>query len=108
MVFKNTVLRLSDNSGPKKVKCLNIKKNLIGYLADIIVVVIKKKFLRKKKIKKNILNSLIINTKYKKLRKNGVHISFFQNKGLLLNSNFIFLGSNIKNILCREVKKYRK
>jgi len=44
MIFKNTKLIVADNSGPKKVKCLNImfKKN-IGYLADIVSIIVKKK-----------------------------------------------------------------
>ena len=108
MVYKQTSLILADNSGPKKVKCLNIKKKLIGFLADIIVVVVKKKFLKKKKIKKNVLNSILVNTKYKTKRKNGFFLKFKSNKGLLLNNNFVFLGTNVKCIICKEIKKYKK
>ena len=108
MIYKNTVITLADNSGPRKVKCLNIKKKLIGYLADIIVTVIKKKFLKKKKIKKNILNTIIINSKLKTKRPNGPFLNFQSNKGLLLNNNLIFLGSNVKSIICKEIKKYKK
>ena len=49
MVFKNSSLIVCDNSGPKKAKCLNIHKKKIGYLADILTIVIKKKLKRKKK-----------------------------------------------------------
>ena len=50
MIFKNSKLKVTDNSGPKAGKCLNIKKKKIGYLADILNIVIKKKLKRKKKI----------------------------------------------------------
>ena len=108
MIFKNTFLKLADNTGPKTVKCLNIKNKSIGFLSDIVTVVLKKRFLKKKKIKKNILNSLIVNTKYKTKRKNGVFIKFNSNKSLLINHQLIFLGSNVKAIICKEIKKFKK
>ena len=43
MIFKTSNIYIADNTGPKKAKCLNIKKKKIGYLADILTVVIKKK-----------------------------------------------------------------
>ena len=52
MIYKNTIIHVADNSGPKKAKSLNIKKKKIGYLADILVVAIKKKIKYKKKVKK--------------------------------------------------------
>lgn len=105
MVYINTFLNIADNTGPKQAKCLNIKKKPIGFLADIILIVIKKRFLKKKKIKKNILYSIIVNTKCKRKRKNGVFIKFNENKSLILNHHYIFLGSNVKAVLCREIKK---
>ena len=50
MIFKNSKILVADNTGPKKAKCLNIKKKKIGFLSDILVIAIKKK---KKKKKKN-------------------------------------------------------
>ena len=108
MIYKNTYLILADNSGPKKIKCLNVSKKKIGFLADLLVVVIKKKFLKKKKIKKNILKCIIINVKWKSKRKNGSFLKFKKNKGLLLNNNLIFIGTNVKSIICREIKIYKK
>ena len=46
MVIKRTNLKLADNSGPKKIKCLKIKTKNIGYISDVITVIIKKKFIR--------------------------------------------------------------
>ena len=42
MIYKNTIINIADNSGPKKAKVLNIKKKKIGYIGDILVVSIKK------------------------------------------------------------------
>ena len=49
MIYKNSTLLIADNSGPKNAKCLNILKKKIGFLADILIVRIKKKFKNKKR-----------------------------------------------------------
>ena len=43
MIYKNSILFIADNTGPKKAKCLNIRKKKIGFLANILKIVIKKK-----------------------------------------------------------------
>jgi large subunit ribosomal protein L14 len=108
MIYKITKLFLADNSGPKKAKSLDSKKIKTSYLTDIITIVIKKKFLKKKKIKKNILKAIIINTKFKTKRLNSFYITFNKNRILLLNHNLVFLGTNIKSLLCKEIKLYKK
>ena len=48
MIFQNSKIIIADNTGPKKAKCLNIKKKPIGFLSDILTVAIKKKKKKKK------------------------------------------------------------
>jgi len=108
MVYQNTFLKIADNSGPKEVKCLNIKKKFIGYISDILVVIIKKKFVQRKKVKKSVLPSLLINTRFKNKRPEGIFIKFRFNSSLLLNKDLIFLGTNVKHLLCKEIKKSKK
>ena len=108
LVFTNTSLKISDNSGPKKAKCLNIKKKKIGYLADILTIFIKKKLKRKKKLKKNILISIFITSKKKTKRSNGSFIKFSKNKIAILDDRLIFFGTNLKSLICKEIKKNKK
>ena len=61
MIFKNSKLKINGDSKPKASKCLNIKKEIIGYLNDILIIVIKKKLKRKKKFKKNIFFIILLN-----------------------------------------------
>ena len=65
-------------------------------------------FKKKKKIKKNILKGIIINTKFKTKRLNEFYITFDKNRMLLLNHNLVFLGTNIKFIICKEIKIFKK
>ena len=108
MVFKNSSLIVCDNSGPKKAKCLNIHKKKIGYLADILTIVIKKKLKRKKKLKKNILLSILITSKKKVKRLDGSFINFGKNNIAILDDKFIFFGTNLKSLICKEVKVKQK
>jgi ribosomal protein L14 len=108
MIYKNSYLDIIDNSGPKKAKCLNIKRKKIGYLADLLVVTIKKKFKGRKKIKKNILYSIFIISKKKNKRKDGTFIVFKKNRIVLVDDKFSFFSSNLKSLICKEIKKKRK
>jgi large subunit ribosomal protein L14 len=108
MIYKNTIIHVADNSGPKKAKSLNIKKKKIGYLADILIIAIKKKLNIKKKLKKNILNSIILTSKKKTKRLDGSFICFNYNKVAILDDKFVFFGTNLKSLICKEIKKNQK
>ena len=108
MIYKNTQLKIADNTGPKKAKCINISKKKIGYLADLLVIAIKKKFIKRKKIKKNILLSTLITSKKKQKRLDGNFIMFNNNKIVLLDEKLNFLGTNLKSLICKEYKKNKK
>jgi large subunit ribosomal protein L14 len=108
MIFKNSKILVADNSGPKKAKCLNIKKKKIGFLADILVIAIHRKKKRKKKIKKNILFSILITSKKKTKRLDGSFIFFKKNKIAILDDKFIFFSTNLKSLICKEIKKKKK
>lgn len=108
MIFKNTYLLIGDNTGPKTAKCLNIKKKKIGFLSDILTVAIKKKYKKKKKLKKNILNSILLTCKKKTRRIEGSFLRFKKNKIAILDDKFNFSGTNLKSLLCKEIKKNQK
>ena len=108
MIFKNSYIFVGDNTGPKTGKCLNINKKKIGYLGDILTIAIKKKFKKKKKLKKNILNSILLTSKKKIYRLDGSFLVFKKNKIAILDEKFNFLGTNLKSLICKEIKKNKK
>ena len=98
MIYKNTIIHVGDNSGPKKAKSLNIKKKKIGFLAYILVVAVKKKLNIKKKLKKNILNSIILTSKKKNKDGETIINNLIQDKNLILypeQKKFLLYFSNI-------------
>ena len=107
MIYKNTVLTILDNCGARKAKCIHIiGKFNWGRTGDLILVVLRKFFNFKKKIKKGgIYLGIIIGVKYWVFRTNGFFYKFFQNSILIFNLQFKFLASRVYGLISKEFKK---
>lgn len=112
MIQQKTILKVSDNSGAKTVKCLKILngfKKKYAKLGDIIVVSIQRLRNKLKKIskvkKKEIYKALIIRTKTKYRNKLGNEQSFDDNAVVLLNKQKIPLGSRVVGVMCHALRK---
>jgi len=66
MIYKNTVLKIIDNCGARKAKCIEILgKYKWAKIGDLILVVLRKFYNLKKKIKKkNIYLGVITGVKF--------------------------------------------
>ncbi len=112
MIQHQTVLRVSDNSGAKKVKCIKVLggfKRKYAFLGDIIIVSIKELRNKSKKtsrvLKGEIYKALIIRTKYKYVKKDGT-INFFSNNSVsLLNKLKTPIGTRILGPIPKILKK---
>lgn len=115
MIQQQTILRVADNSGAKRVKCIKVLggfKRKYAYTGDTIIVSIKE--LRNKnkassKVKKGeIYKAVIVRTKYKTIRNNGTSIKFKDNSVVLINKKGNPVGTRIKGIVSKELKnKYQ-
>ena len=94
MIQNGTYLNVIDNSGAKKVYCIQVKggyKKRYARIGDIITVSVK--MLRTKrratsKVKKGeVLKALIVRTKCGLKDYSNKSISFFENSVILLNNN---------------------
>jgi large subunit ribosomal protein L14 len=110
MIFFQTKLRVSDNSGAFLVKCIKIfhnskKKSIIG---DKILVTIKK-FKKYAKIKKKKIHfGLIIRTKEQINRLNGISLSFNQNNIIIINKDNEPLYNRFVGPITKEFRKRKK
>lgn len=100
MIQVQTLLKVSDNSGAKTVKCLKILggfKKQYAKIGDTIVVSIQQLRNRSKKTskvkKKEIYKALIIGTKTNNLKNIGIKKSFSRNKVTLLNKQGNSIGT---------------
>jgi large subunit ribosomal protein L14 len=112
MIQQQTLLKVSDNSGAKIVKCIKVLggfKKKVAYLGDIIIVSVQQ--LRNKskvtsKVKKGeIYKALIIRTKKKKIKKDGSIIGFKENSVSLINKQNNPIATRIIGPVPKELKK---
>ena len=92
MIQQQTILKVSDNSGAKTVKCIKVLggfKRKFAYLGDVIIVSIQElrnKFRVNSKVYKGeIHKAVIIRTKYKSTKKDGSNFFFNENSVVLIN-----------------------
>lgn len=112
MIQQQTILRVTDNSGAKSVKCIKVLKGFkrrFAILNDIIIVSVQK--LRNKarstsKVQKGeIHRALIIRTKKKITKKDGTFTFFKTNAVSLINKQGKPIASRIIGPLHKKLKK---
>lgn len=114
MIQQETILKVSDNSGAKTVKCIKVLggfKKRFAYLGDLIVVSIqnlRNKTKKTSKVKKgDVYKALIIRTKTGLKKKDGTNLVFQENSVALLNSQGKPLGTRILGPVPKLLKKQK-
>ena len=115
MIQQQTILKVTDNSGAKTVKCMKVLngfKRRFAILGDTIIVSIQK--LRNKarltsKVRKGeVHKAIIIRTKKKTVKKDGSLIFFQSNAVSLINKQGKPIASRIVGPLPKILKKRKK
>lgn len=108
MIFTGTNLKIADNSGALKVRCIKVmskSKYRWGQLTDVVLVSVKKIRPHKKVKKKEKLRFLVVNTK-KGINRYGQTIKFVQNTGVILKKDDpVPLASRISLVSPFEFRK---
>jgi large subunit ribosomal protein L14 len=102
MIQQRSILKVSDNSGAKTVRCIKVLggfKKQYAKIGDIIIASVQQlrnRFKRTSKVKKKeIYKALILRTKSKINKKTGTKIYFSENSVALLNKQGNPLGTRI-------------
>lgn len=111
MIQQQTILKVSDNSGAKTVKCIKVLggfKKKYAKLGDIITVSVQKlrnKLKKTSKVKKKeIYKALIIRTKIYSKKKDNFSILFNENSVVLMNLQGNPIGTRIIGPLPKKLK----
>ena len=108
-----TMLNCSDNSGAKVIyvigalryKGTRAKYPKVG-VGDIVIASIKK---GKPDMVKKVIKALIVRQKKEYRRPNGVRICFEDNAAVLINDDYLPVGTEIKGVVAREIaERYPK
>jgi large subunit ribosomal protein L14 len=113
MIQTQTLLKVSDNSGGKSVRCLKLLKKgnnpKIASVGDVIVVSVQnirfKNRLTSKVKKGDVLYAVVVKTKSKLYRKTGLSFSFDTNSVVLLSNQKKPLGTRIFGAIPQELRK---
>jgi len=115
MIQQQTILKVTDNSGAKTVKCIKVLngfKRRFAILGDTIIVSIQK--LRNKarltaKVRKGeVYKAIVIRTKNKTVKKDGSLIFFQSNAVSLINKQGKPIASRIIGPLPKTLRKRKK
>ena len=112
MIQQQTILKVTDNSGAKNVKCIKVLggfKRKFAKLGNIVIVSIKSlrnKSKKTSKVKKGeIYKALIVKTKKKQTNKDGSLIFFTNNSVSLISKQNKPLASRILGPIPKNFKK---
>lgn len=113
MIQMQTELSVADNSGAKKVMCIKVlggTRKKFANINDIIKVSIKDAIPNAKVKKGDVLNAVIVRSKYGISRKDGTYIKFDTNAVVLLDNKNQPIGTRIFGPIAKELKteKYMK
>ena len=111
MIQQQTIIKVFDNSGAKTVKCIKVLggfKKKYAKLGDVIIVSIQQLRNKSKKTskvkKKEIYQALIIRTKTKYFKKDGLQTNFLENAVVLMNKQ----GNPISTRIIGPIPKFLK
>ena len=113
MIQTQTLLKVSDNSGGKAVRCLKLLKKgnnpKIASVGDVIVVSVQNIRFRNRltsKVKKgDVLYAVVVKTKSKLYRKTGLAFSFDANSVVLLSNQKKPLGTRVFGAIPSELRE---
>lgn len=105
MIVVGTIIKVIDNTGANRVKCIRLyRKKLLAQLEDVVLVTIKKCENLSKQIKRGmILKALIVRSKLYRSEFSGAHfIKCDTNAVILMKSNGDFVGNRINSAVCND------
>ena len=113
MIQMQTMLKVADNSGARKVMCFKVlggSKRRYAGLGDVIICSVKEATPNAPVKKGDVVRCVIVRTKKEHRRADGSYIKFDENACVLIDSNGAPRGTRIFGPVARELrdKKYMK
>ena len=113
MIQLNTVLNVADNTGAKRVKCIQVlggSRRRFGSLGDVIVCAVKEAIPNNNVAKGSVVKAVIVRVKKERRRIDGSYVRFDDNAAVLIDGNGDPKGTRIFGPVARELraKKYMR
>ena len=107
MIQVQSMLKVADNSGAKRIQCIKVlggSKRRYAQLGDIIVAAVKVAEPRKAVKKSDVVKAVIVRQRKSFRRKDGSYIKFDENAAVILEGNEI-KGGRVFGPIPRELKE---
>ncbi|NOY52903.1 MAG: 50S ribosomal protein L14 [Deltaproteobacteria bacterium] len=107
MIQTQSILKVADNSGAKKVMCVRVlggSKVRYAGVGDVIVASVKEAMPRGNTKKGTLVRAVIVRTKKSVKRKDGTSIRFDENAAVLINPQKEPIGTRIFGPVTRELR----
>jgi len=109
MIQVGTNLRVADNTGAKKIRCIKVlggNRKRYARIGDIITVSVKEAVPHAMVKKGEVLQAVIVRTRKELGRKDGTYIRFDENAGVIVDpKNKEPKGTRIFGPVARELKR---
>lgn len=108
MIQMNTILKVSDNSGARVVRCIKIllgAKQFFGSAGDLLVTSVLRRVFQKRVERREIRKVVIIRTKQKIRRINGISVKFDYNSAVIVNMTGLPIASRIFGPVTYELRR---
>ena len=107
MIQLNTVLNVADNTGAKRVKCIQVlggSRRRFGSLGDVIVCAVKEATPGGVVKKGDVVRAVVVRTAKEIRRADGSYIRFDENSAVIINDANQPRGTRIFGPVARELR----
>ncbi len=107
MIQMRTILEVADNSGARKISCINPLGSQVGRtatLGDIITANVKEATPEGNVKKGSVVKAVIVRTRKEYRRKDGTYIRFDENAAVLINDQKEPIGTRVFGPVSRELR----
>jgi large subunit ribosomal protein L14 len=108
MIQPQTILKVADNSGARKIMCINVLgSSNVRYarIGDVIVASVKQAIPNAPVKKGDVVKAVVVRTKKEFRREDGSYVKFDENAAVLINEQKDPVGTRIFGPVARELRK---
>ncbi len=108
MIQSESMLKVADNSGAKKILCIRVlggSKRKAGRIGDIIIGSVKEATPGGVVKKGDVVRAVIVRTRSRLNRRDGSHINFDENAAVIINELNNPRGTRIFGPVARELRE---
>ena len=108
MIQLRTVLNVADNSGARKIMCIQVRGGSfrkVGTIGDVIVAAVREAAPNGAIKKGEVVKAVIVRTKKEIRRRDGSYVRFDDNAAVLIDANGDPRGTRIFGPVARELRE---